>query len=155
MAEQGFTLSSSDFIHDGDIPSGLTCDGTNRPPKLSWMHAPEGTQSFVLIVDDPDAPNGTFTHWLAYDIPRDVDAISPDSDRTGVQGRNDFQQTGYGGPCPPPNHGKHRYRFQLYATDVESLGLNEAATRGEVEQAVAGHVLDETMLTGLYERRPG
>jgi Raf kinase inhibitor-like YbhB/YbcL family protein len=155
MAEQGFTLTSPDFTDGGDIPSGLTCDGTKRPPKLSWMHAPEGTKSFVIIVDDPDAPDGTFVHWLAFDIPASVDGISPEADHTGVQGRNDYQQTGYGGPCPPPNHGKHRYRFHLYAADIESLDLEEAATREEVEQAVAGHILDETMLTGLYERRTG
>lgn len=155
MSEQGFTLTSTAFTADGAIPATVTCDGDNTSPELKWMHPPDGTRSFALIVDDPDAPSGTFTHWVLFDIPADVRTLPANASDIGVGGRNDFQQDGYGGPCPPPNHGQHRYFFKLYALDVESLNSEAGAPRDAVEKAMEGHVLDETHLMGRYERTTG
>lgn len=155
MAEQGFTLTSPAFIPDGAIPTALSCDGQNRSPELNWMHPPDGTRSFVLIADDPDAPSGTFTHWVLFDIPGNAQQLPSDASGVGVSGRNDFQEVGYGGPCPPPNHGEHRYYFRLYAVDVESMDLPEGATRDEVEKKMQGHVLDQAELMGRFERTTG
>lgn len=150
MAEQGFTLTSPDFAPGGIIPKEFTCDGRDTPPPLAWMHPPQGARSLVLIVDDPDAPQGTFTHWLKFNIPTDVDDLSAGG--VGVEGKNDFQKDGYGGPCPPPRHGQHRYYFRLYALDVEALDLKEGARRDALEAAMEGHVLGHTELMGRYER---
>lgn len=152
MAEQGFTLSSPTFVPDSLIPGMFTCDGENKSPELEWMHAPEGTKSFALIVDDPDAPNGTFTHWVLFNIPADTSKLPTAAGDLGIAGRNDFQQDGYGGPCPPPNHGQHRYFFRLFALDVESLPCGQGAGRDDVERAMKGHVLEQTELMGRYER---
>lgn len=152
MAEQGFTLTSTDFAEGEIIPTELTCEGENRPPALKWMHPTEAALSFALIADDPDAPNGTFTHWLLFDLPRDTRELPNGSGSEGVEGRNDFQQQGYGGPCPPPNHGKHRYYFKLFALDTDRLGLDAGATRDEIERAMQGHVLDTAELMGRFER---
>lgn len=155
MSEKGFTLTSPAFVPDGIIPAAFTCDGENTSPELQWMHAPDGARSFVLIVDDPDAPNGTFTHWVLFDIPADTTHLRGEVSGVGVKGRNDFHQVGYGGPCPPPNHGQHRYYFRLYALKVESLQLPAGASRPEVETAVKGHILDQAELMGRYERTTG
>lgn len=155
MPLQGFTLTSPDFVPDGVIPTVATCDGKNTSPELKWLHAPEGTRSYVLIVDDPDAPSGTFTHWVLFDIPSDVQSLGAGEKNVGIQGRNDFEHEGYGGPCPPPNHGQHRYFFKLHALDIASLGLQPAVDRKSVEQAMEGHVLTETMLMGRYSRTTG
>lgn len=154
MSEQKFTLSSPDFTNGATIPARCTCDGSEEIPKLEWMHPPQGTGSFALIVDDPDAPNGTFTHWVKFNIPADVAAITG-SGAEGVNGKNDFQADDYGGPCPPPNHGPHRYYFRLYALDTDSLDLSAGAKREELEGKMAGHVLREAELMGTYERKPG
>lgn len=153
MAEQGFTLTSPDFQFGAAIPQPFTCDGGNSIPALKWMHPPEGTQSFALLVEDPDAPSGTFTHWIHFNIPAKASELAGES--LGVSGRNDFQQTGYGGPCPPPNHGDHRYFFRLYALDVESLDLTEGATRDELVNSIKDHVLEEAELMGKYRRQTG
>ncbi len=150
MAEPGFTLTSPSFAHNDTIPPVHTCDGDNAPPELGWRHAPQGTRSFVLIVDDPDAPHGTFTHWVRFDIPADAAELTWDN--TGIGGRNDFQHDHYGGPCPPPKHGQHRYFFKLYALDIESLGLEAGAPRREVERAMQGHILGTAQLVGRYGR---
>lgn len=155
MSEQGFTLTSPSFVPDGLISATFTCDGENTSPELKWIHAPDGTRSFALIVDDPDAPNGTFTHWVLFDIPADTKHLRGEVSDIGVKGRNDFQQVGYGGPCPPPNHGQHRYYFRLYALDVDSLQLPAGASRPEVETAIEGHILDQAELMGRYERTTG
>jgi len=155
MAEQGFTLTSPAFTHDGAIPDRLTCEGDNRPPELNWIHPPEQARSFALIVDDPDAPNGTFTHWVHFDISPEARHIKKEVSDEGVSGRNDFQHEGYGGPCPPPNHGEHRYYFKLFALDIPSLNLPSGASRDEVEKAMTGHVLDQAELMGRYERSSG
>lgn len=154
MSEQKFTLSSPDFSNGAPIPGRCTCDGSDDIPQLKWMHPPEGTQSFALIVEDPDAPNGTFIHWVKFNIPADTDQISGDGDG-GVDGKNDFQANHYGGPCPPPNHGRHRYFFRLYALDTESLELPAGAKREELDSKMQGYVLGEAELMGTYERQPG
>lgn len=151
MAGQAMTLVCDVFEYGAPFPRWYTCDGDNQPPKLSWSHAPEQTKSFVLTLVDPDAPNGSFTHWVKYDIPAQANEI--DKDGVGLSGRNDFQHPGYGGPCPPANHGEHRYFFKLFALDVASLGLDEGATRQQVEEAMQGHVLANAETMGRYERR--
>lgn len=152
MAEQGFTLFCHSLREGETIPRRHTCDGENTSPHLEWMHAPRDTQSFLIIMDDPDAVNGTFTHWVLFDIPRNTGSLAEGETRIGTHGRNDFQHTKYGGPCPPPHHGNHRYFFKLHALDVESLGLASGATREEVEKAMRDHVLGAAMLMGQYQR---
>lgn len=154
MSEQKFTLTSPDFSNGATIPSRCTCDGADDIPQLKWIHPPQGTQSFALIVDDPDAPKGTFTHWVKFNIPADADSIAGNG-AGGVDGKNDFQADGYGGPCPPPNHGRHRYFFRLYALDTDALDLSAGAKREELESKMTGHVLGEAELMGSYERMPG
>lgn len=148
-----FHLVSAAFEHASYIPGSCTCDGENVSPELSWSHAPEGAQSFALIIDDPDAPGGTFTHWVLFDLPAGESELARGSSGAAKAGKNDFQQDGYGGPCPPPNDGDHRYFFRIYALDVPSLGLETGAKREQVEAAMEGHVLAEAELMGRYERR--
>lgn len=155
MSEQGFTLSSPAFVSDGVIPQVFTCDGENTSPELNWMHPPDGTRSFALIVDDPDAPDGTFTHWVLFNIPAETQNLPIGDRETGVGGRNDFQHEGYGGPCPPPNHGQHRYYFKLFALDVESLPLEAGAPRADLEKAMEGHVLEKAEVMGRFQRTAG
>jgi Raf kinase inhibitor-like YbhB/YbcL family protein len=147
-----FTLSSPAFVPGGDIPRQHTCDGDNTPPRLVWTGAPKGTRSFVVIADDPDAPNGTFTHWVVFDIPGDRTDFPSGarSDAVGVSGRNGRGEIGYMGPCPPK--GTHRYFFRLSALDVETLGLIAGATRQQVESAVSAHTLGAAELMGRYGR---
>ena len=147
-----FTLTSTSFEDGGMIPEHSTCDGTNQSPALQWGGAPLNTQSFVLIVDDPDAPSGTFTHWLLFDIPKAVQALDAGQPLVGVAGINDFQQPGSSGPCPPESDPAHSYRFTLYALDAPTLGLGQRATRREVEGAMQGHVIARAQLMGRYQR---
>jgi Raf kinase inhibitor-like YbhB/YbcL family protein len=148
-----FAISSPAFTDGSDIPRRHTCDGENRSPLLTWRDAPTGTRSFVLIVDDPDAPSGTFTHWVLLDIPSGLTELSEGVTGVGRSGRNDFGKNGYGGPCPPKGHGPHRYFFTLSALDIESLGLPEGATRSRVEAAMKGHAVATARLGGRYERK--
>ena len=151
------TLTSPAFADGGPIPGVHTCDGRNLQPALQWSGVPAGTRTLALIVHDPDAPRGDFTHWLLYDIPTTVNMIpeSPNPTSTGVPGANDFGREGYGGPCPPTNHGSHRYVFTLYALDLPAgaTGLNRGANRAAVEDAIQGHILDQATLTGVFARR--
>jgi Raf kinase inhibitor-like YbhB/YbcL family protein len=143
-----FTVKTSAF-HDGDtVPKEFTCDGTDKPPDLEISDPPEGTRSFALIMDDPDAPKGTFTHWLAYDIPANGKDLAVTQGKTL---RNGFGRAGYGGPCPPPGHGIHRYFFTVYAVDVPSLGLR-GDSRQDLEDALKTHALGTARLMGKYER---
>ncbi len=153
MAEMGLTLTCPSFLQGGPFPATHTCDGQDSSPELHWSHAPPDTRSFVLIMDDPDAPNGTFTHWMLFDIVGSATSLSEQEESIGIPGRNDFQHEGYAGPCPPPRGGEHRYFLRLYALDRESLGLQRGATRREVEAAMRDHILDHTELMGRYERR--
>jgi Raf kinase inhibitor-like YbhB/YbcL family protein len=152
-----FRITSPAFSDGGTIPARYSCDGENRSPRLTWSDAPEGTQSFALIVDDPDAPSGTFTHWVLFNVPGDAAELAealPES-TVGVSGQNSFGNAGYGGPCPPPGDPPHRYRFTLHALDVPSLELSRQAERQEVEAEIAGHILGTAQLVGRYQRQSG
>jgi Raf kinase inhibitor-like YbhB/YbcL family protein len=151
-----FTLTSSAFCSDQAIPAQYTCDSTGQSPELTWTDAPAETQSFVLILHDLDAPQGDFTYWIQFDIPKNVHNLAEGcgDNATGISGQNDFGNMGYGGPCPPPGHGPHRYIFTLYALDAPTLGLLPKTRRSDVEAAIRGHVLAQAQLVGLYERQP-
>jgi Raf kinase inhibitor-like YbhB/YbcL family protein len=125
----------------------------NISPELHWSHTPPGTCSFVLIMEDPDAPDGPLTHWVLFDVPGSAEGLSEAEASIGIPGRNDFQYEGYAGPCPPPRGGAHRYVLRLYALDAASLGLPRGATRREVENAMRDHCLEHAELMGRYERR--
>ena len=150
-------LSSPGFSNGATIPRMYTCDGEDVSPPLDWREAPKGTHSFVLLCDDPDAPDGTWHHWAAYDIPASVTALpqgaSQEPERLGFkQGVNDFQRSGYGGPCPPHRHGRHRYHFRLLALAVERLAVGKKPSCREIEHNARTHALDEAALVGTYER---
>ncbi len=139
------------------IPRQYTCEGKDVPPPISWQDFPQEAKSFVLIMDDPDAPAGTFTHWVVYDIPSSVSRLEENfpkvKEHMGIkQGMNDFGRVGYGGPCPPRGHGYHRYFFKVYALSVASLNLPAGASRRDVEKAMAGKVLAQAQLMGRYKR---
>jgi Raf kinase inhibitor-like YbhB/YbcL family protein len=144
-----FTLTSSAFRDGETIPTRFTCEGEDVPPPLAWSSPPAGTRGFALIMDDPDAPGGTFTHWLLHDIP--ATAASLDGDDQGRALVTSFRRRGYGGPCPPPGHGPHRYVFALHALDVDRLEI-DGKDRGALERALRGHTLAVAHLMGRYER---
>lgn len=147
-------ISSPSFAAGADIPREHSCEGGDVSPALSWGPGPDGTRAWALVVDDPDAPGRTWVHWLAWDLPGDARGlpagVTP-TETSPVQGKNDFGNVGYGGPCPPRGHGAHRYFFRLYALD-QPLGLARGATRKEVEHAMAGHVLASGELMGKFHR---
>ena len=149
-------LVSSAFQEGGMIPADYTCDGKDISPPLSWSGVPEQAVTLALICDDPDAPLGTWVHWVLYNLPasvRELPAGVPPDERLAngaLQGRNDFRRLGYGGPCPPG--GTHRYYFKLYALD-KALDLKPGATKKELLKAMEGHVLAEGQLMGRYKRR--
>ncbi len=151
-----FELRTTTFQSGGEIPRKCTCDGGDVSPALSWSDPPPGAKSFALIMEDPDAPSGTFTHWVVYDLAPTTrqlpEKVAGNDDlRDGAhQGVNDFPMTGYGGPCPPPGK-PHRYFFRLYALDTK-LNLPREAHKQEVEQAMKGHMLAEAELMGKYKR---
>ncbi len=145
-----FSLESSAFDNARAIPSRQSCEGEDVSPPLRWMNVPEGTRSLALVVDDPDAPGGVFTHWLAWGLDPAAGGLG-EGEPAPAEGRNDFGTTGYRGPCPPPGHGRHRYVFRLYALDTE-LELGAGAAKAELEQAIEGHVLTTAELVGTYER---
>jgi Raf kinase inhibitor-like YbhB/YbcL family protein len=158
MAKGGkmsFFLRSQAFVEGGGIPVRYTCDGLNLSPELSWGGAPAGTKSYLLVVDDPDAPGGTFVHWVFLDIGAKTDALPEGQPATklGIAGINDFGKSAYGGPCPPKGKGTHRYFFTLSALDVSSLGLGQGATLVQVNQKMTGHVLGTAKLMGRYTRQ--
>ena len=149
-------LTSTAFQPGGTIPKKFTCDGPDVSPALAWSDAPAGTKSLALIMDDPDAPVGTWVHWVLYDLPAGTRELAenvakqeelPDGAR---QGRNDFRRIGYGGPCPPAGPA-HRYFFKLYALD-QKLGLKAGATKADVEKAMKGQILAQGELMGRYGR---
>jgi Raf kinase inhibitor-like YbhB/YbcL family protein len=153
--EMNIQVKSSAFEEGGMIPKNHTCDGADVSPPLVWDQVPEGTKSFALISDDPDAPMGTWVHWVLYDLPGEernlpealpAREILPNGAR---QGTNDFRRIGYGGPCPPG--GTHRYYFKVYAVDA-LLGLEPGLTKAKLLQAIEGHVLAEGQLMGKYKR---
>ena len=151
-----FSISSSSFSQGGEIPRKFTCDGADVSPELTWTTPPAGTQSFALIADDPDAPAGTWTHWVLYDLPPQITVVPEGMSKVdevpsgGRQGRNDFRKIGYGGPCPPPGK-PHRYFFKIYAVD-RMLNLKPGSSKQEVEQAMQNHILGQAELMGKYQR---
>ena len=155
-ASSKIELKTTSFTPGGFIPKRFTCEAADVSPALAWTDPPLGTQSFAIIEDDPDAPSGTFVHWVVYDLPAAYrklpEALSrndqmPDG---GRQGTNDFSRTGYSGPCPPPGR-PHRYFIRLYAVDA-ILNLRPAATRKEVDAAMQGHILAQAELMGRFAR---
>jgi hypothetical protein len=145
-----FALESSAFEHAQAIPNRHTCDGEDLSPPLRWANVPEEARSLALLVDDPDAPNGVFTHWVAWGLDPGSDGLG-EGEAGPSEGRNDFGTVGYRGPCPPPGHGRHRYVFRLYALD-QGVELASGAGKDELEQAVVGHVVTTAELVGTYER---
>jgi Raf kinase inhibitor-like YbhB/YbcL family protein len=146
----GLRLQSNAFEHGEPIPRRHGCEGEDLSPPLAWSGVPEGTRSLALVVDDPDAPAGTFTHWLGWGIDAAAERLG-EGEGTPVEGRNDFGTSGYRGPCPPPGHGRHRYSFRLYALDSD-LGLPHGSDKRELERALEGHTLAVVELVGTYER---
>jgi Raf kinase inhibitor-like YbhB/YbcL family protein len=145
------SISSAAFSHNGMIPPKYTCDGANVNPPLSFANVPEKTRSLALIVDDPDAPAGTWVHWVVWNIAAGAREIPENSVPQGaIQGTTDFRNQKYGGPCPPS--GTHRYFFKLYALDAP-LPLKAGATKAQAEQAMKGHILSQGELIGLYRRK--
>lgn len=143
-------ISSPAFQNNEIIPRRYTCDGENISPPLAFEEIPEGTQSLLLIVDDPDAPRGTFLHWLVFNISPQTKFIEENSLPNGARlGKNDFGRLTYGGPCPP--YGVHRYYFKLFALDT-TLNLPEGASFQEVWGVARDHILSENYLIGLYKR---
>jgi Raf kinase inhibitor-like YbhB/YbcL family protein len=147
-----FEITVSGFANGGNIPQRHTCEGEDVSPAIRWQGAPDAAQGLVLIVDDPDAPVGTWNHWLLYDIPATTQALA-EGGSAGQSGTNDFGRTGYGGPCPPPGHGPHRYFFKIFALNTASLGLPAGASRADLDQAMRGKILGEAQYMGRYERR--
>lgn len=145
-----FELASDDFAANGPIPAAHTCDGGNLSPNLRWSDAPHGTLSFALVCRDPDAPSGDFIHWIIYDIPASVSSLSRGCTPPAgaLQLANDFDRTGYGGPCPPS--GTHRYVFTLYALKTPRLG---SADRVTIFKNIEHHRIGTATLTGLYARK--
>jgi Raf kinase inhibitor-like YbhB/YbcL family protein len=149
-------LTSTAFSEGGMIPAQYTCNGPDVSPPLNWEDVPEETKSLALIADDPDAPVGTWVHWVLYNLPADTHELQEDLPKTKVlpngamQGTNDFRKIGYGGPCPPG--GTHRYFFKLYALD-ELVDLNPGARKKDLLDAMKGHILAECQLMGKFSRR--
>ena len=151
-----FSIGTTAFKPGGSIPRAFTADGKDASPALSWVNTPSGTRAFALICDDPDAPVGTWVHWVIWNVPASAKGL-PEGVQTiktladgSAQGKNDFGRIGYGGPSPPPGK-PHRYFFKLYALDSK-LNLQAGVRKRDVEQAMKGHVLAESQLMGRYAR---
>ena len=151
-------VTSSAFTEGARIPKKYTCDGQDISPALKWSGVPQKTKSIALICDDPDAPSGTWVHWVVYSIPPDVTELQEGVVKTNVlpdgakQGTTDFKRIGYGGPCPPRGHGAHHYYFKVYALDIQ-VGLKAGATKKDLEKSMKGHILGQGQLIGTYERK--
>lgn len=152
FAANNFTLDSSAFTQNAMIPVQYTCNGSNQSPPLSWHNAPEKTQSFALIVEDPDAPGGVWTHWILFNIPAKITSLDAGSPvpEGAANGQNSWGGLGYRGPCPPI--GAHRYVFKLYALDKE-IAVGDVTIRDVILQAMTGHVIGSTELVGLYQKQ--
>jgi Raf kinase inhibitor-like YbhB/YbcL family protein len=150
-----FKLICAAFAEGGWIPQIHTCQGADVSPSLEWSGEPPETRGFALVVEDPDAPVGTWTHWLAYDIPSQTHNLAQGfrPGTAGLSGLNDFGKPGYGGPCPPRGHGPHRYFFRLFALDVATLGLPDGVKAAELKRALKEHTLAEAQTMGRFERR--
>lgn len=148
-ADAGFKITSAAFSEGKEIPKRFTCDGENVSPPLAWTGAPAGTKAYALIVDDPDAPSGLFTHWIVFNLPASDHSLPEGVKPAANQGTNGFGKPGYGGPCPPK--GRHRYFFHLYALKDELGGL-KSPSRKQIDAALKGHVIGEAVLMGTYQR---
>jgi Raf kinase inhibitor-like YbhB/YbcL family protein len=150
-----FKLTIGAFAEGDVIPKLYTCEGADVSPSLEWSGEPRDTKSFALVADDPDAPAGTWSHWLLWNIPASVRSLAQGfkPGQLGESGTNDFGKPGYNGPCPPRGHGPHRYFFNLHALDVPSLDLRAGAKRANLDRALRGHVLAQTQYMGRYERK--
>lgn len=151
----GLEIKSRAFECGQAIPAAFTADGANASPAITWSGAPAGTESFALIVEDPDAPGNTWTHWLVWNIPASVGQLPQSVQinepiRTGI---NDFGKRGYAGPAPPRGHGPHRYYFRLFALDVKDLGPHDGVRRLDLERALGEHILEQADYMGTYERK--
>lgn len=143
-------ISSSAFQNNATIPAKYTCDGQDINPPLKVESIPGGTKSLALIVDDPDAPRGTWVHWVVWNINPQTSELKENSVPAGAQqGMNDFRRLAYGGPCPPS--GTHRYFFKLYALDA-TLTLSSRSTKSDLERAMKGHIIEQAEIIGLYRR---
>jgi len=149
-----FQITTPAFANGGTVPKKFTCDGPDLSPALAWRDPPPATRSLALIMDDPDAPAGTWVHWVLYNLPATTKELAEGVEKSehlangALQGRNDFRKIGYNGPCPPPGT-PHRYFFKLYALDA-NLNLKAGATKADVERAMKGHVLAEAQVMGKY-----
>jgi Raf kinase inhibitor-like YbhB/YbcL family protein len=143
-------ITSSAFQEGASIPSQFSCDGADSSPPLQIAEVPSGAKSLALIVDDPDAPSGLFTHWMVWNISPQTSTVAEGSAPKGVHGANDFGKSGYGGPCPPS--GTHRYYFKIFALDRE-LDLPSGAKRSQLDAAMKGHVVAQGELMGRYSRK--
>lgn len=148
--EMSIQITSSIFNEGDRIPRLYTCDDQNVSPPLAWTGIPSDTVSLVLIMDDPDAPAGTWVHWVLYNLPPDLTGLEQGKSGGGVDGKNDFNRLGYGGPCPPKGS-NHRYFIKVYALDT-ILDLKSGATKAQVESAMRGHILAQGQLMGKYGR---
>lgn len=154
-AEGTIEVRSTAFAEGDRIPSDFTCDGADMSPPVEWANIPSGTKSIAILVEDPDAPSGNWSHWLAYDLPPSLRQLPPGIPASkglpagGTQGRTDFGKMGYSGPCPP--QGNHRYFFRVYALDA-ILGLKPGVTKQELLRAMQGHILAQGQLMGTYDR---
>jgi Raf kinase inhibitor-like YbhB/YbcL family protein len=148
--EAKMKITSSAFQEGGNIPSKFTCDGGDTSPPLQIAEVPSGAKSLALVVDDPDAPSGLFTHWMVWNISPQNNAIAEGSAPKGVHGTNDFGKSGYGGPCPPS--GTHRYYFKIFALDRE-LELPAGTKRSQLDAAMKGHVIAQGELMARYSRK--
>jgi Raf kinase inhibitor-like YbhB/YbcL family protein len=146
------TLTSTAFGEGQPIPVRYSCDGADEVPVLNWGEPPAGTKSFALVIDDPDAPGGTFRHWGVFDIPASARSLGGNQ-HVGTEVQNDFRQPGYGGPCPPKGHGPHHYHFKLFALNVDRLNLSPGARVADVENEASKHAIAQGELVGIYERR--
>jgi len=146
-----FALRSPAFEDGAPIPRRHTCEGEDVSPALEWIAPPAEARSLAMVVEDPDAPGGTFTHWLAWGIEPEARGLA-EGERPPLEGRNDFRRRGWRGPCPPRGHGPHRYVFRLVALDAMLKDLARGAVARDVDEAVSGHVLAAAELTGTFER---
>ncbi|MFN7922435.1 MAG: YbhB/YbcL family Raf kinase inhibitor-like protein [Bryobacteraceae bacterium] len=150
-----FQLTVEGFANAGPVPKRHTCDGADLSPAVRWSGVPPEARSLALVLEDPDAPSGTFTHWMLWDIPPSVDSLPSGFGSTPdiKAGRNDFGVAGYRGPCPPRGHGPHRYYVTMYALAVDMVKLEEGSSRLEFDRAVLPHVVAQVQRMGRYERR--
>ena len=146
------SLTSDAFQEGQPIPAQFTCDGAGETPTIHWSDPPAGTKGFALVIDDPDAPSGTFRHWGVFDIPASARAIGGEQ-KVGTEVDNDFGKPGYGGPCPPKGHGPHHYHFKLFALDTDKLELSANTKVKDVEDAAQKHAIAQGELVGTYERK--